>query len=226
MSTDTAVDTFICPNCRATLEKPTDEVVSCSCGWRGSVYFFDPIPPEVSQAEVALTDDAVCSNHPNKKAVAICAGTGDYICDLCRVDLKGETYSIQYLDAGGQEKVKEAYANTLPRPDRLVITLLFLSVITFYGGIVLIPIALFYYPRIFKLRRNNPTFRRLVSRGRTMFVGFALALFLLMYLVVAIGLGVAIYSLSTPEGQRHFREALNEENGEAMDSDEEGPPEF
>ncbi|MBX9653230.1 hypothetical protein K2Y11_06370 [bacterium] len=226
MSTETAVETFVCPNCKATLETPADEVVSCACGWRGSVYSFNPIPPEVNQAEVALSDDAVCSNHPSKKATAICAGTGDYICELCRVDLKGETYSIQYLDAGGQEKVMEAYSNTLPRPDRLVITLLFLSVITFYGGIVLIPIALFYYPGIFKLRRNNPVFRRLVSRGRALFVGFALALFLLVYLAVAIALGVAVYSLSTAEGQRHFREALDEQNGESMEMDEEGPPEF
>jgi len=227
VSTEAAVDTFVCPNCQEALEKPTQVDVSCDCGWRGAVYFFDPLPPEVSQAEVALSEDAVCSNHPNKKAVTICAGTGDYICDLCRVDIKGETYSIQYLDGGGQAKAQEAFANSLPRPDRVALTCLLISLVIFYTGIVLIPVALFYYSRTFKLRQTNPIYRRLVSGSRLVVIGFILSLFLVLYVIGAGFMGFAVYTLATKEGQTEFQESIEQQDGEMIETgNEDGPPEF
>ena len=223
MSTEVVVDTFVCPKCGTTLEKPAETVTSCACGWRGAVYVFHPLPPEISVAEHALSDDAVCSNHPNKKAVAICAGTGDYICDLCRVDLRGETYSVQYLDGGGQEKAKEVFANSLARPDRMVFSCIALSIVTFWGGVVLIPIALFYYPRIFKMRRTNPLYRKLVGRGSVITLGFILSFFALAYIALAVTLGVAFYSISN-EGR--FNSRSSDGMYESEPSSEESPPEF
>src|SRR4051812_44560983 len=117
------IDYFVCPGCSVRLTPETSGATRCPhCKWRGDAYLFAPKPLDVSQAEMALPEDAACLHHPRKKATAVCAGTGDYICALCAVEIEGQTFSAAFLDKGGKEKAKKAFDRTLPRPDRHVYT--------------------------------------------------------------------------------------------------------
>src|SRR5207248_2157926 len=107
----------VCPSCSREFQGPFLGSQACAfCGWIGEVYVFDPLPSTLDRAEQALPEDSVCMHHPSKKATAICAGTGDYICALCAVDLNGQTYSASYLGNAGKEKVGTAFDRYLERP--------------------------------------------------------------------------------------------------------------
>src|SRR5262245_48239980 len=84
------VSQFICPGCAAVLQPGPEVHVLCpACQWTGQAYLFQPVATRVDLAETALPDDAVCAHHPGKRAVAVCAGTGDFICALCAIDVGG-----------------------------------------------------------------------------------------------------------------------------------------
>src|SRR3712207_1092454 len=86
----TPVMLFACPSCRAPLDPPAPGRTLCPrCDWRGEAYLFTAKVLAVEAAEAALPDDATCAHHPRKRATAVCAGTGDYVCSLCAVELEG-----------------------------------------------------------------------------------------------------------------------------------------
>src|SRR5689334_5511439 len=123
---------FSCPRCDSVLSPPSQGATRCpGCGWKGEAYLFSPAAMEVQTAEHALPDDATCIHHPRKKAIAVCAGTGDYICSLCAVDLDGETFSAQYLGAAGKQKAGRAFERNLPRPDSQVVLYLLMPFIPY-----------------------------------------------------------------------------------------------
>ncbi len=100
------------------------------CGMEAVEYVFHPLVREIQRAQLALPDDATCVFHPNKKAVHTCAGTGNFICALCSVPLRDSIYSVQFLDSPpGKAVIGGNFDRYLPRPDRLVATLLTLCVI-------------------------------------------------------------------------------------------------
>ena len=108
---------FGCPGCGSLLSLAQPGSTRCPrCGWKGEVYTFSPKAVEVSAAETALPDEATCIHHPSKKATAVCAGTGDYICSLCAIEVDGQTYSAQYIDSGGKKTVASAFAKPFPGP--------------------------------------------------------------------------------------------------------------
>src|SRR5580658_2840979 len=99
-----AITGFVCPRCGLALaaDKPAQPSIACTrCNWTGEAYHFWRLPADVTSAEAALPEDAVCIHHPRKKAVAVCAGTGDYVCSLCAIELNGQTYSAEYLNGPG-----------------------------------------------------------------------------------------------------------------------------
>lgn len=123
-----------CPECKSTQIQDQGESLKCrSCGWAGMIYECHPRHEDSAPAETARMEDAVCANHTGKKAIAICAGTGDYICSLCRVHLNGQDYSVQYLDRGGKQIAAQTFTQKLLRPDRMVIVMLFCSIIIGIG---------------------------------------------------------------------------------------------
>ena len=94
MTQAATVTEFICPGCTRTLATAEQGSTSCpECGWHGEVYRFVPMAVQINAAETALPDEATCIHHPSKKATAVCAGSGDYICSLCAIDVEGQTYS-------------------------------------------------------------------------------------------------------------------------------------
>ncbi|MCC8190229.1 MAG: hypothetical protein LIP77_06265, partial [Planctomycetes bacterium] len=141
-------------------------------------------PPEEAPAEPAGLADAVCAHHPGKKAVAVCAGTGDFICSLCRVSLEGKDYSVQYLDHGGPEVADAFFAPRLPRPDRVLLLLLVLSPVLSLAAVLL---SLPWLIKAMNLRRSHPLFAQVVAPWRV-WLPFAVTV-----VVAAVGLTVTVY---------------------------------
>ncbi len=99
------------------------------CGLEVDELVFRPVSQETQRAELALTQDAVCAFHPDKKAVNTCAGTGNFICALCSVPLRDSTYSVQFLESSaGKAVIGGNFDRFLNRPDRAVITPLLLYI--------------------------------------------------------------------------------------------------
>lgn len=137
----------------------------CACGWSGRVWAFDPVPMIVARAQSADAMDATCAHHPTKQASAICAGSGDYICSLCAVELDDETYSAQYLASGGKGLAQKAFERFLPRPDRVLTGIYLVTLFLYFFAAVIFPIAVANFIKLVKLRAQDPIYRRLVGGG-------------------------------------------------------------
>jgi hypothetical protein len=193
-----------CPFCGRQIDAAGDGATRClSCGWRGEIYFFNPLPIQVEHSEQALAEDATCLHHPTKKAVAVCAGTGDYICALCAVELNGETFSAAYLNTTGKDqtsKASKAFARYLDRPDSLIISLIVACFIPYVNfifaptSIFWIPYAFYLYAKALRMRRTDPIFRRVMGMGRVITIPILLGLLSLGWIV---GLGVLIMRLAS-----------------------------
>ena len=168
------------------------------CSWLGDVYSFSPRLLEVEEAVAALPEDATCLHHPRKKAVAVCAGTGDYVCALCAIELNGQTFSAEYLNGAGKDMAGKAFDRTLPRPDSQILLYMLLCFVPYVNIIFLafafiwIPHAVYLYFKLFRLRRENEVLRRVVGRGRIITIGILLGLFSLGWIAGAISLVVLV----------------------------------
>lgn len=160
-----------CPRCaqRGGVQFPDayrpDEFVCGLCGARGQHFAFDPVRA-VERAETALPDEAACAHHPHKRAVAICAGSGDFVCALCRVEMDGRAYSIPYLESGGQPIANAAFEPTLRRPDRPAVFFVIMGLVFFW--VPVLPLVcgiggLVQGARAWRLRRREPLYREAMS---------------------------------------------------------------
>jgi len=191
-----------CPRCGLVLVPASSaEQTQCPrCRWRGETFLFKRLQPEIDTAELALPDDATCIHHPRKKAVAVCAGTGDYVCSLCAVELNGQTYSAEYLNAGGKQTLGQAFDRFLPRPDSQIRLYLILNFIP-YVDFVFSPFAFLWVPHGFllyfealRMRRANPLFARVMGRGWIVALPILLSLAAIawVFIVIAIFVGVML----------------------------------
>lgn len=171
---------FDCPKCKTPVEPapPTefiardDHLHHCrSCGWQGQIFAFNPIEHKIEYAQAAMADDAVCLHHPTKRATTVCAGTGDYICSLCAIELDGKIYGAHYLSTAGIEVARMAFTNRLPRPDSEVLIACITSIPFFYVSPFIFCYGLWRLIEAFKLRRTNPLFAQVVSVQRLVMLG-------------------------------------------------------
>lgn len=189
--------TLTCPRCRVRLQQTEDGAVSCRCGWAGTVQHFQPVRRPVEQARAALGEEAVCAHHPDKQAVAICEGTGDYICALCAVRLGERTYSVQHINRVGAEGLGDQLTRTLPRPDRMLTWMWIGGLVTWlcYGVTAMIAasVAILYYVKMFMRRRDDALYREMLSPMRIALATIYLVLTVLMAAAwVAIGVGLIL----------------------------------
>lgn len=201
MTLGMSITQFHCPSCRSALEPVSEGPTQCpACNWRGEAYFFTPLAVNVAAAEVALPDDATCIHHPRKKANAICAGTGDYICTLCEVQINGQSYSAEYLNTAGKEKIGKAFDRYLPRPDSQVLLYLLLVFVPGVNYIIVpfafiwIPHSFFLYRKALRLRRENPLFARVVGTGRLITIAILLTVISLAWIA---GVAIILYYVSS-----------------------------
>lgn len=176
-----AMHTFVCPNCNEFLavEQP-GTVVCANCLWRGDIDFFRQAGAEALPTEEAHGDDATCVHHATKKATATCAGSGDYICPLCTVEIEGKPYSLQYLEHAGAHVMEHQFQRYLPRPDShimIYVALVFFVPFTYLWlilSVVWLPHAYALYFSAIQLRKRNPLFREVVGRGRMIVLAVAI----------------------------------------------------
>jgi hypothetical protein len=191
--------TAICPKCNTRLAVSGDGPVQCpACRWVGEVYFFTALPFTVDQSQQALPDDATCLHHPNKRATAVCAGTGDYICALCAIELNGQVYSAHYLSTTGKKKVGKAFDRYLARPDSTIILCIVLCFIPPVNYIMIptcfiwVPYCFYLYVKALNLRRSDPLFARVMGPSRVIAIPIILGLLSVGILIALISIAVAI----------------------------------
>ena len=186
-----------CPGCHAWLparQTIGDEgrIVCSGCGWRGDTFFFSPIPIDVEQAQTALPDEAACVNHPTKKAVHTCAGTGDYICSLCAVEIADQIFSASYVDQHGETALKTHFDTKLDRPDRLLMLVMLMGLIFSWAliGALAIPIAPFFWWRMAKRRNHHELYAKLFSQTNIIIAFILMLLGIGLIVIIDIGLFV------------------------------------
>lgn len=169
---------FPCPLCKRVISTDISGDVECPvCPWQGNIEFYDPLPRTSTGSQEALPDSATCIHHPTKMAEVVCEGTGDYICSLCAVELNGHTYSAQYLEQGGKEIAAKAFDRYLERPDRKAQLTIGLTIFFWPLAIVTIPLAIYYYIKMFGVRKTDPLYRHVIPTSRMVIVGTGIVLF-------------------------------------------------
>lgn len=161
-----------CPKCGVELSPVNPDDVACTgCKWRGQVYAFSPAALKVVEQAQAMPDDAACAHHPSKRAITTCAGSGDYICSLCVVEIDGQTYGAAYLETAGKAKATKAFDRYIPRPDKMVIGAVGISYLYLVPSLVAFPWGIVQFFKMQKLRREDPLYARIVSRRRAIGLG-------------------------------------------------------
>lgn len=199
MAAATDITLVRCPTCTVPVTPAESNGAYCvHCGWKGRALLFQPLAPRVEEAQEAFPDDAVCAHHPSKRAVAVCAGSGDYICSLCAIEIDGKTYSAQYLETVGKSKAGKVFDRYLDRPDRAVVLymgLCFLPYVNFFwmlGMPVWIPLG---YAKLFKanrIRQEDPLFAHVVAPLRLVVLGLLLTFFAAVLILMVVGIAIAI----------------------------------
>ena len=187
-----------CPGnqCRGSLNPAANGTFHCdTCRMQVNAELFNPVTPVIQSPELAMSEDATCVYHPQKKAVTVCQGTGNFICALCAVEVKGKTYSVQYLESNaGKKAADEMISRYLPRPDRVVNNILVALFIPYAGAVVciLFPLwAVYGYlqcGKMAKMRRENVLYHDLVGKGRIITGAILLSIVLTGWLVLAVAM--------------------------------------
>lgn len=197
-----APDKIACPRCNRWIESDSQlgrhdrqgKLACSNCKWSGEVWFHDPLPMQFALAEEALNEDARCVVHPTKKAAAVCAGTGDYICSLCSIQVDDQTYSAGYIDEHGKEKIEARYNREIARPDRLLVWMLVLCFFPYpmIAVPVAIPIGCYQWWKMVKQRRANESYRSMVGMTSVFFFGL---LYGALFISMIVGFGFLLVAI-------------------------------
>lgn len=193
-------DDVRCPNCRGVFSQSPGWPTRCDlCRATVAVLDFDPPMELVDEAKAAMPDDVSCAFHPGKRAETVCDGTGSYICSLCAVPVGGKTYSAEFINNGGLERLGkgDVFERTLPRPDYVAWSCLVLAILTLWTGVgplVLVPVGGWQFARHVKLKKTSSLYAKATGRMTT-------ALLAIVYLVIGglvlIGAVTLIVSLAS-----------------------------
>jgi hypothetical protein len=139
-----------CPKCKSALAPttaPITEMTACH-GCRRPTWartfpaFSATVPKEQASESAVLSDEATCLHHPQKKATAICAVTGHFVCQLCCIEVDGKTYSPAGLEKRLEKSEVETFSNTHTAYDQVVLTIGIVS--TFVLPFILMPLGWYY----------------------------------------------------------------------------------
>ncbi|CAN0446027.1 unnamed protein product, partial [Ectocarpus fasciculatus] len=172
-------DDVRCPSCRGVFPSTPSWPTRCNlCRSTVAVLEFSPPPNLVEEAKAAMPEDVACAFHPNKRADTVCDGTGSYICALCAVPVGGKTYSTEFINTGGLDRLGkgDVFERTLPRPDAGALWCFVLGLLCFctlVGPVVLMGYIAWYMVQHRKLRNSSELYARVTGRnsGVLMVVG-------------------------------------------------------
>ena len=184
-----------CPGdqCRGSLTATPNGTFHCNiCRLEVNAELFNTITPVIHSPEIATSEDATCVYHPHKKAVTLCQGTGNFICALCAVEVKGKTYSVQYLESNAGKKAADEMTNRyLARPDRVVSNLFVALFIPYANAVVFIlfPLwAVYGYlqcGKMAKMRREDALYHDLIGTARIVTAAVLISIVLVGWLALA-----------------------------------------
>ncbi|MEM7576731.1 MAG: hypothetical protein AAF328_04575 [Planctomycetota bacterium] len=193
-------DDVRCPNCRSIFSKSPAWPTKCqACKATVGILEFEPPLELVDEAKAAMPDDVSCAFHPGKRADTICDGTGSYICSLCAVPIGGKTYSTEFINSGGLERMGKGdiFERTLPRPDYGAGSCLALSIVLSWTGIaplVLLPAGAWYFSRHVKLVKESQLYAKATGEWTTPLLA---TLYAIVGVLVLFGLVLAIVGAAT-----------------------------
>ena len=187
-----------CCRCEAELPREAiearDGAICPACNSRVIVRAFpailarsEAVSPEAIQAGEG---EATCFFHPAKTAAASCSRCGRFMCQLCRVEFRGEDWCPECLSSGIKKKRITTLENhrTLYDTVALSITILpfpFFWFLTFLSAPVALYVAIRYWKAPLSIvRRTKIRFVAAIVLAATQIISWAL---LLVYLVAMIG---------------------------------------
>lgn len=155
-----------CNRCAALLTSwdavANDDAVCVYCGAHSIVRVFPALfqgsaAPAV--VEAAGEGEAACYDHPAKRAVAHCAQCGRFVCQLCAVDFRGETWCPGCIAAGVSRKKTVELEQDRVLYDSLALTMalapLIMWPVTIISGPATVFTAIRYWRRPLSLVRRN-----------------------------------------------------------------------
>jgi hypothetical protein len=163
---------IFCPKCFAKLPPSAvnaPEPLLCpSCGVTMMMSVFPALYRRIesgSKGELVVGDaEAGCFYHPHKKAAAVCATCGRFLCALCDVDFNGQHLCPPCIETAAEKKRVSTLENRRVLYDSAALGLAVLPVFTVIFTIVTAPMAIYVAIRYW----NTPG--SIVRRGKTRFV--------------------------------------------------------
>lgn len=184
-----------CARCRMPLPKwelaSGDTAICPSCLSTNTVRVFPAILHEGTAAlpETAMAGEACCYDHPAKRAVAACRQCGRFVCQLCAVEFRDETWCPSCVVAGAGQAKEARSETTRTLYDSIVFLIPF-------GTLILWPLLILTGPATIVLgivKWKQPL--SLVRRSRWRFLvgmllglaGTAACVWLLVYMAIMSG---------------------------------------
>jgi uncharacterized Zn finger protein (UPF0148 family) len=138
------------------------EISTCpDCGSENKVKIFPAalrLTPSI-ESESAEEGDAACFDHPASRAIASCAQCGRFVCQLCAVELTGNTYCPSCISTGVSKVAGRNVSAARVAFDSIALSvalvpLLFFP-ITLFTGPVAVFLAVRYWKRPLVLMHAN-----------------------------------------------------------------------
>lgn len=186
--------TVLCTGCGKPLSgggfNSGEEFRCGSCGVKLGVEVFPALfhGAEKGAAGEALTDvgDAGCFYHPLKKAAAVCAACGRFLCSLCETDLAGRCLCPSCIHTGRQNEQLETLVTQRVLHDSMALSVAILPMLFFPVTVISAPIAIYLAIRNWK----NPG--TILPRTKLRFVAAIIIALLQIAGWVAVLVGLAL----------------------------------
>jgi hypothetical protein len=94
--------------------------------------------------------EAVCFNHPDRRAAVPCASCGRFLCSLCDLEFDGQHLCPSCLESGARSGRFRKLQNQRVLYDRLALILAVVPIITFYFTLITAPAAIVVAVRYWK----------------------------------------------------------------------------
>jgi hypothetical protein len=103
-----------------------------------------------TQSESAAEGEAACFDHPSSRAIATCAQCGRFVCQLCVVELMGNTYCPSCMAAGLSKLPGRDVASSRVAYDSIALTVAVAPLLFFPMTLLTGPAAVFLALRYWK----------------------------------------------------------------------------
>lgn len=111
-----------CGACRADLPQSVYALGAGECAACGAPFVLQVFPAALAPpagkdaaAPPAMEGESACYYHPSKKAEAVCAASGAFLCRLCAIEVGGQVLSPQAVEEAVRNKALPQFESDRPR---------------------------------------------------------------------------------------------------------------